>query len=173
MAGSYLRLTRMLARPTRPSSPEKGADWSRAGLAGHEPGHRYFPETYRQLAWYGTEVLLQPTLTPTRDRHLELVVARANAIENQVFVVNVNAAAPHGTGPSLVVDPEGLVRQQAGGNEEIIIDVLDLNAVTRAHRYRTFGLNKMWEQMDRQCPRLHRPMYGGPYQPRPVPQPTR
>jgi formamidase len=60
------------------------------------------------------------------------------------------------------------VRQQAGGNEEIIMDVLDLDTVTRAHRYGTFGLNKMWEQMDRQGPRLHLPMYGGPYQPRPL-----
>lgn len=126
-----------------------------------------FPETYRQLAWYGAEVVLQPTLTPTRDRDLELVVARANAIVNQVFVINVNAAGPHGTGQSLVVDPEGLVRQQAGENEEIIIDVLDLDAVTRAHTYGTFGLNRMWEQMDRHGPRLHLPMYGGQYQPRP------
>jgi formamidase len=127
-----------------------------------------FPETFRQLAWLGAEVVLHPTLTPTRDRDLELVVARANAIFNQVFVVNVNAAGPHGLGQSLIVDPEGLVRQQAGPNTEILIDVLDLDAVARVHRYGTFGLNRTWEQMDRHGPGLELPMYGGRYRPRPL-----
>jgi formamidase len=126
-----------------------------------------FPETFRQLAWMGAEVVLHPTLTPTRDRDLELVTARANAIFNQLFVVNVNAAGPHGLGQSLIVDPEGLVRQQAGPNTEILIDVLDLDAVTRVHRYGTFGLNRTWEQMDRHGPDLMLPMYGGSYRPRP------
>ena len=66
-----------------------------------------FPETYRQLAWFGAELVLQPTLTATRDRDLELVLARANAIFNQVYVVSVNASGPHGLGQSLIVDPEG------------------------------------------------------------------
>lgn len=34
------------------------------------------------------------------------MLARAVAIANQVFVVNLNAAAPTATGQSLVVDPE-------------------------------------------------------------------
>jgi formamidase len=126
-----------------------------------------FPESFRQLAWMGAEVVLHPTLTPTRDRDLELVVGRANAIFNQVYVVNVNASGPHGLGQSLIVDPEGLVRQQAGPNDEILIDVLDLDAVTRVHRYGTFGLNRAWEQMDRHGPNLDLPMYGGRYRPRP------
>lgn len=126
-----------------------------------------FPETYRQLAWFGAELVLQPTLTATRDRDLELVLARANAIFNQVYVVSVNASGPHGLGQSLIVDPEGLVRQQAGGNEEVIIDVLDLDAVTRVHRFGTFGLNRVWDQMDDHGPHLSLPMYGGGYRPRP------
>lgn len=125
-----------------------------------------FPESFRQLAWMGAEVVLHPTLTPTRDRDLELVVARANAIFNQTYVVNVNAAGPHGLGQSMIVDPEGLVRQQAGPNEEIMIDVLDLDAVTRVHRYGTFGLNRTWDQMDSLGPGLDLPMYGGRYRPR-------
>jgi formamidase len=96
-----------------------------------------------------------------------LVVARANAIFNQIYVVNVNAAGPHGLGQSLIVDPEGLVRQQAGPNEEIMIDVLDLDAVTRVHRFGTFGLNRTWDQMDSLGPALDLPMYGGRYQRRP------
>ncbi len=51
-----------------------------------------------QLAWMGAEAILQLTLTGTSDRDAEVVVARANAIVNQVHVVNVNAASPVGNG---------------------------------------------------------------------------
>ncbi|MBP9071481.1 MAG: carbon-nitrogen hydrolase family protein, partial [Caldilineaceae bacterium] len=33
----------------------------------------WFPEVARTLAWMGAEVILQPTMTPTSDRNLELV----------------------------------------------------------------------------------------------------
>jgi formamidase len=126
-----------------------------------------FPESCRQLAWLGAEVVLQPSMTSTRDRDLELVLARANAIFNQVWVVNVNTAAPVATGQSLIVDPEGLVRQQAGGSEEVLVDVLDLDAVTRVRRHGTLGLNRPWAQLDRDGPQLSLPAYGGAaYQPR-------
>lgn len=39
--------------------------------------------------------------------------------------------------------------------------MLDLDAVTRVHRYGTFGLNRMWEQMDAHGSRLSLPMYAG------------
>jgi predicted amidohydrolase len=67
----------------------------------------WFPEVARHLAWMGAEVILNPTLTPTADRAQELVLARAQAITNQVYVVGVNAAAPTARGRSLLVDPKG------------------------------------------------------------------
>ena len=60
----------------------------------------WYPEVARQLAWLGAEVILFPAQTSTCDRAQELVLARAAAIANQVFVVSVNAAAPVGTGQS-------------------------------------------------------------------------
>ncbi|MBO1330721.1 carbon-nitrogen hydrolase family protein [Streptomyces sp. VRA16 Mangrove soil] len=120
-----------------------------------------FPETVRQLAWLGAEVVLQPTLTPTRDREMELVCARANAWTNQVYVVNVNAADPAGVGQSTVVDPEGLVRQQAGPGEEILVDVLDLDAVSRVRAYGSTGLNRPWAQLARYGGSVQLPAYGG------------
>ncbi|SCG65664.1 carbon-nitrogen hydrolase family protein [Micromonospora inositola] len=119
-----------------------------------------FPEVFRQLAWSGAEVVLQPTLTPTRDREMELVFARANAGANQVYVVSVNGSDPHATGESVIVDPEGIVRQQARGGEEILIDVLDLDAVTRVRTFGSFGLNRPWDQLDKHGPNLQLPMYG-------------
>ena len=108
-----------------------------------------FPETCRQLAWMGAEVVLQVSLTTTSDRNHELVMARANAIFNQLYVVSLNAGSPAGLGRSLIVDPEGLVRLQAGDGEELLTDVLELDAVTRVREHGTAGVSRLWEQATR------------------------
>jgi formamidase len=131
----------------------------RVGLAICHDGA--FPEVFRQLAWSGAEVVLQPTLTTTSDREAETILARANAIANQLYVVNVNAPGPMALGRSLIVDPEGLVRVGAGAGEEVLTDVLDLDAVTRVRTRGSFGLNRLLEQLDELGPRLELPMYGG------------
>lgn len=120
-----------------------------------------FPEVARQLAWLGAEVIIQPTLTTTRDREMEVVMSRANAFVNQVFVVNVNGADPSGVGESVIVDPEGTIMQQARGGEEILYGVLDLDRVTQTRRYGTFGINKPWSQLKDQRGILAYPMFGG------------
>jgi formamidase len=118
-----------------------------------------FPETSRQLAWMGAEVILQPTLTTTTDRAAELVMARANAIFNQLYFVSLNAAWPAALGRSVIVDPEGIVRYQAGEAEETVTDVLDLDAVTRVRRYGTAGVSRMWDQFERRREELRLPVY--------------
>src|SRR4051794_6648655 len=105
-----------------------------------------YPELPRQLAWWGAEVILQPTLTTTTDREAETVVARANAIVNQIAVVNLNAASPAGVGRSVFVGPEGEVRVNAGSGEEVLVDVIDLGGVERVRRTGSFGMNPLWEQ---------------------------
>jgi len=126
-----------------------------------------FPEIFRSLAWQGAEAVFQVTLTGTSDRDAETVIARANAIVNQVAVVNVNAAAPVGNGRSLVIDAEGAVRYEAGVGEEVVTAVLDLEQVQRVRERGSFGINRLWEEMDRVGPGLELPLYGGPYRPRP------
>jgi len=108
-----------------------------------------FPETCRELAWMGAEAVLQVSLTTTSDRSQELVMARANAIFNQLYVVSLNAGSPAGLGRSVIVDPEGLVRLQAGDSEELLTDVLDLDAVTRVREYGTGGVSRLWDQATR------------------------
>lgn len=120
-----------------------------------------FPETFRQLAWMGAEVVLHLSLTTTSDRAAEIVLARANAIFNQLHVVSLNAAAPSGLGRSLIVDAEGLVRLQAGENEELLTDVLDLDAVGRVRSHGTAAVSRLWEQIERRTPELDLPMYRG------------
>lgn len=125
-----------------------------------------FPEVFRSLAWQGAEAIFQVTLTDTSDRDIETVVARANAYVNQVAVVNVNAAAPVGNGRSIVVDAEGTVRYEASVSEEVLTTVLDLDVVARVRERGAFGLNRLWDEMDRVGPSLDLPMYGGRYVPR-------
>ena len=125
-----------------------------------------FPEIFRSLAWQGAEAIFQVTLTGTSDRDAETVVARANAYVNQVAIVNVNAAAPVGNGRSLVIDAEGAVRYEAGATEEVVTAVLDLDAVARVRERGAFGINRLWEEMDRVGPGLDLPLYGGRYVPR-------
>jgi formamidase len=118
----------------------------RIGLAVCYDG--FFPEVFRQLAWMGAEIVLHPTLTTTSDRAAELITARANAIVNQLYVVNVNAASPAAVGRSLIVDPEGRVRAEAGSGEELLTDVLDLGAVERTREFGTGAVSRMWTQLD-------------------------
>ena len=89
----------------------------------------WFPEVARHLAWMGAEVIFNPTATYTSDREQELVLARANAIVNQVYVVNTNMGGRPGPARSVIVDPEGHVLQMAGDGEEYQTEVLDLRTV--------------------------------------------
>lgn len=126
----------------------------------------WYPEVTRQLAWMGAEVVLFPAQTSTCDRAQELVLARANAIVNQVFVVSLNAAAPGGAGQSIVVDPEGLVRTQAPSEASAILtDVIDLDEVTRVRTYGTCGLDRMWSHFHPDDAVLDLPVYGGAIDP--------
>jgi predicted amidohydrolase len=121
----------------------------------------WFPEVARHLAWMGAEVIISPTLTTTIDRAQELVLARAQSIANQVFFVSVNGAAPGGCGQSLVVDPEGVVRAQAGEAATVLTDVLDLGQVETVRRYGTSGLNRMWQQLSPEDSVIELPLYDG------------
>jgi formamidase len=137
----------------------------RIGLAICHDG--VFPEVFRQLTWDGAEAIVQVSLTQTSDRDAEIVVARANAIVNQVYIVNVNAASPVGNGRSVVVDPEGVVRYEAGAGEDVITAIVDFDAVALVRERGSYGLNRLLEQLNRQGAELDLPMYGGRYRPRP------
>jgi formamidase len=125
----------------------------------------WFPEVVRSLAWMGAEVILHPTMTPTSDRALELVLSQANAITNQCYFIDVNGVGPWGGGRSLMIDPDGRVLQQAGEHETIMTEILDLDNVTKSREFGSLGLCQLWKQL-RDFPG-HFPIYqngiaGGP-----------
>lgn len=109
----------------------------------------WFPEVARGLALAGAEMILHPTLTNTPDREQELVLARANAISNQLYVMNVNAVPSIGGGHSIGVDPEGHVLFELGEQEEFVIEVVDLDRVTQIREHGTRGLNRVLEHAKR------------------------
>lgn len=122
----------------------------------------WFPEISRHLAWMGAELIVNVVRTPTSDRAQEVVLSRANAISNQVFVASVNSAAPSGIGRSLVIDPQGTVRAEAvDAGDSTLTDVIDLDEVSNVRRYGTAGLNRIWDQFRPGDPALELPLYGG------------
>lgn len=102
----------------------------------------WFPETIRTLTWMGAEVILHPGMTNTIDRDAELAVARASAVTNQVFFVDVNTAGSLGVGLSGVFGPGGEVIHQAGSGHEVIAVELDLDQVTRVRERGWHGLGQ-------------------------------
>lgn len=107
-----------------------------------------FPEVARGLALQGAELILHPTLTTTTDREQELVMARANAIANQCFVMNVNAVPSYGGGRSIGVDPEGHVLFELGQTEEFAVAVVDLERARQVRHHGTGGLNRLLAQVE-------------------------
>ncbi|MEU9296911.1 hypothetical protein [Streptomyces sp. NPDC048266] len=53
----------------------------------------------------------------------------------------------------------------AGGGlgEEILVDVLDLDTVSRVRERGSAGLNRPWSQLARYGEEIHLPMYGGSF----------
>lgn len=107
----------------------------------------WFPETIRTLVWMGAEVILHPTMTPTSDRELELILSQASAITNQCYFVDINGVGPWGGGRSMIVDPDGRVLQQAGNHETILTEILDLDRVTMTREYGNLGLAQTLKQL--------------------------
>jgi predicted amidohydrolase len=122
----------------------------------------WYPEVSRQLAWMGAEVILNVVKTTTPDRRQELVLAKANAIVNQVFVVSVNCAGPTGQGKSIIVDPEGNTITEADGDAPVLLTAdLDLAAVGHVRTHGTENLNRPWSQFRDGEAAVELPVYQG------------
>jgi predicted amidohydrolase len=112
----------------------------------------WFPETTRTLVAMGAEVILHPTMTDTIDRDVELSIARASAVTNQVYFFDINGVGDGGVGRSIVCDPSGYVLHQADGGAEIMPIEVDF---ARVRRERERGLRNLGQPLksfrDRAC----------------------
>ncbi len=142
------------------NQPPPVVDLPRIGKAGMMICYDgWFPEVPRALTLAGAEVILHPTLTSTPDREEELVLARANAIANQCYVLNVNGALEVGGGRSVGVDPEGRVLFEGGSGEEYLSEVLDLERVRVVRERGTRGMNRLLWQLGAHGPAAADPDY--------------
>jgi formamidase len=107
----------------------------------------WFPEMARSIALGGAEAILHPTATSTADRGQELVLARANAIVNQAYVLNPCSVLSVGGGRSIGVDPHGRVLFELGLEEGFAIETLDLALVRDARANGSRGLNRVLEEV--------------------------
>lgn len=103
----------------------------------------WLPETTRTLTAMGAEVLLHPVLTGTADRDVELAIARSTAAQFQCYVFDINGLGAGGVGRSCVVDPGGTVLYQAAGQDEIIVQEIDLLQVRRQREVGLRGLGQV------------------------------
>ena len=102
----------------------------------------WFPETSRALAIKGAEVIIHPSLTDTCDRKEEQVMARATAIQQQCFYIDVNAGGKQGCGQSIIIGPEGEILTEAGSHEETLLIEVDLDKVQRVRKRGIKGLGQ-------------------------------
>jgi formamidase len=107
----------------------------------------WFPEVARTLAWMGAEIIIQPTLTPTSDRPVELVMARANALFNQCYFFSINGVGAWGGGRSTIIDPDGHILQEVGTSQTFMTELIDLDHTTRTREYGTLGLGQTLKQL--------------------------
>ena len=122
----------------------------------------WFPESTRSVAWMGAEFVVNVVKTIGSDRKQERILAQANAIMNQVFMLSVNCAGPIGAGGSIVSDPEGtVVADLPTANPGVLTFEIDLDDVARVRDVGTEGCNRMWAQMAPDDPLIDLPIYSG------------
>ena len=105
------------------------AGWARVGLM--VCYDLRFPEVARKLALEGAQVVIAPSawvVGPLKEEHW-MLLTRARALENTVFVLAANMTGGKHTGRSVAVDPMGVVIADAGEAETITVAHIDLDRV--------------------------------------------
>ncbi len=102
----------------------------------------WFPETTRTLVSMGAEIIIHPSMTDTIDRDVELSIARASAVVNQCYFVDINGVGDGGNGHSIIVGPAGYIIHQAGVGPETIPVELNLDRVRREREVGIRGLGQ-------------------------------
>ena len=102
----------------------------------------WFPETSRALAMKGAQVILHPSLTDTCDRDEEKIMARATAIQQQCYYIDVNAGGKQGRGLSIALGPEGEVLNESSESEDVVLIEIDTDKVERVRKRGIKGLGQ-------------------------------
>ena len=102
------------------------AGWARVGLM--VCYDLRFPEVTRKLALEGAEVVIAPSAWvagPLKEEHW-MLLTRARALENTVYVLAANMTGGKNSGRSVAVDPMGVVVADAGETEGLTVASVNL-----------------------------------------------
>lgn len=102
----------------------------------------WFPETSRALALGGAELIINPTLTPTKDREIETLMVRTTAAQQQCFYIDVNSCGDQGCGLSIASNPDGDIMHLSSHDEEMFIVDIDFNHSNRSRIQGFMGLGQ-------------------------------
>ena len=102
----------------------------------------WFPETARALAVAGAELIINPTMTPTKDREIETVIVQATAAQQQCYYVDINGSGEQGVGKSLICDFEGSIIDKANHENKILEAEIDFDKVKEARKNGFMGLGQ-------------------------------
>ncbi|CAM4519271.1 carbon-nitrogen hydrolase family protein [Nocardia ninae] len=92
-----------------------------------------FPEGIRRVAAAGAQVLVLPAQWIPGPGKVDqwTTLVRARAIENTVYVVAADQAAPRGAGASMIVDPTGAVLAEIGDEPGVLTASVDLDHLAK------------------------------------------
>ena len=100
-----------------------------------------FPELFRTMALAGAVLFILPAQWPVKRVEAWLLLARARAVENELFVAACNRVGDDGEvtfpGRSCVVDPWGHVLVEGDDSERLLTAQVDLREMRKARRYLT------------------------------------
>tara|TARA_A100001388_G_C28759852_1_gene497105 strand:- start:801 stop:1628 length:828 start_codon:yes stop_codon:yes gene_type:complete len=102
----------------------------------------WFPETARALAIAGAELIINPTMTPTKDRDIETIMVQATAAQQQCYYVDINGSGEQGNGKSLICDYEGSIIDNADNENKILEAEIDFDKVKAARKNGFMGLGQ-------------------------------
>jgi predicted amidohydrolase len=102
------------------------------------------PESSRELALGGAEILFVPYCTNDFSRPLLVHLFQTRALENRAFVVRVNYGAPRNSGTSSIIDFEGTTLDELDRAPDVLVGDLNLTALRK--------VRTEWN-----------PVYGAPY----------
>jgi predicted amidohydrolase len=89
------------------------------------------PESTRELALGGAEVVFSPYCTSDFSRPLLVHLFETRALENRIFLVRVNYGAPRNTGTSSIIDFEGATQDELDDAPGVLVGDLNLTALRK------------------------------------------
>ena len=114
------------------------------------------PESARELALGGAEIVFVPYCTHDFSRPLLVHLFQTRALENRVFLVRVNYGTPRNSGTSLIIDYEGTTQDELDQTPGVLVGNLNLTTLrkVRAEWDEVYGDHYREPQAYKRIPQL-------------------